>query len=293
MLFKSFTGLTVREFDDIYDREISKRYCRHEIKRLSKRKGRERSMGAGRHFKLDVKNRLLVLLLYYRLYITYTLAGFLFDLDQSNVCRDIQKIEPLVRECVPIPQKMHKITKRLRTPEEAERHFPGFLSFTDCTEQQIPRPENNMRRKMYYSGKKKRHTVKTQLMVNNQGIIIYKTNHKKGRRHDYDIYKKNRPVTPKQVVSVFDLGYLGVEKDFPGQKSSLPNRKKRNQKELAQEEKDYNQNHSRKRILIEHVICRMKKYRIMGDIFRNRLRKYDKVSDIVSGLVNYRILSSF
>lgn len=293
LLFKSFTGQTVKEFDDMYDKGMAKRYCRHEIKRLSKRKGRERSMGAGRHFKLDVKNRFLMLLVYYRLYITYTLAGFLFDLDQSNVCRDIQKIEPLVRECVPIPQKIHKITKRLRTPEETEKYFPGFLSFTDCTEQQIPRPENNMRRKMYYSGKKKRHTVKTQLMVNNHGIIIHKTKHKKGKRHDYNIYKKNHPVTPKQVVSVFDLGYLGVEKDFPGQKSSLPNRKKRNQKELAQEEKDYNQNHSRKRILIEHAICRMKKYRIMGDIFRNRLRKYDKVSDIVSGLVNYRILSSF
>ena len=54
-------------------------------------------------------------------------------------------------------------------------------------------------------------------MVNNQGIIIHKTKHKKGKRHDYDIYKKNHPVTPKNVVSVFDLGYLGVEKDFPDQ----------------------------------------------------------------------------
>ncbi len=80
-----------------------------------------------------------MLLVYYRLYITYTLAGFLFDLDQSSICRDIQKIEPLIRECVPIPQRMYKITKRLRTPEEVERHFPGFLAFTDCTEQQIPR----------------------------------------------------------------------------------------------------------------------------------------------------------
>ena len=44
---------------------------------------------------------------------------------------------------------------------------------------------------------------------------------------------------------------------------------------------------------IEHTICRVKKYRIMGDIFRNRLRNYNQVSDIVSGLVNYRILSSF
>ncbi len=53
------------------------------------------------------------------------------------------------------------------------------MAFTDCTEQQIPRPLDKRRRKDYYSCKKKRHTVKMQLMVNNQGIIIHKLGHKK------------------------------------------------------------------------------------------------------------------
>ena len=169
-----------------------------------------------------------MVLVYYRLYITYTLAGFLFDLDQSNICRDIQKIESLVRQCLPIPQKLYKITKRLQTPEEIEQYFPGFLAFIDSTEQQIPRPVDKKEERLFYSGKKKRHTVKTQLMVNNRGFIIHKTDYKKEEKHDYDIYKKNHPVTPKQVVNVFDLGYFGVEKDFPEQLSSIPNRKKRN-----------------------------------------------------------------
>jgi len=43
--------------------------------------------------------------------------------------------------------------------------------------------------------------------------------------------------------------------------------------------------------VIEHVISGLKKYRILSDVFRNRLEKYNKVSDIVSGLVNYRILN--
>jgi hypothetical protein len=90
---------------------------------------------------------------------------------------------------------------------------------------------------------------------------------------------------------VFDLGYLGVEKDYPKQTSSIPNRKKRNKK-LSQEEKEQNKNHSIKRIVIEHTICRLKKFRIMSDVFRNRLRKYNRISDIVSGLVNYRIMRS-
>ena len=199
-----------------------------------------------------------MVLAYYRLYITYALAGFLFDLDQSNICRDIQKIEGLIRQCLPIPQKLYKITRRLRTKEEVEQHFPGFMAFIDCTEQQIPRPIDKHRKKIFYSGKKKRHTIKTQLIVNNQGVVIHKLRYKKGRKHDYEIYKKNHPVIPKDVLNVFDLGYLGVEKDFQEQQSALPNRKKRNQKELSQEEKEYNKNHSRRRIVIEHTICRLK-----------------------------------
>jgi hypothetical protein len=292
LLFKSFTGFTVQEFDDIYNKEIAKRYGKYEIQRLSKRrKDRERNIGAGRPFKLDLKNRSIMLLVYYRLYITYTLTGFLFDLDQSNICRDIQKIEGLIRLCVPIPQKTYPITKRLQTPEEVEQYFPGFLAFIDSTEQQIPRPIDNKRRKIYYSGKKKKHTVKNQLMVNNHGYILHKVGYKKGRRHDYEIYKGNQPTTPKQVVNVFDLGYLGVEKDFPQQLSSIPKRKKRKSIGLSQEEKNFNHEHSKKRIVIEHVISRLKKYRILGDVFRNRLKKYNKVSYIVSGLVNYRILN--
>ena len=81
-----------------------------------------------------------MLLIYYRLYITYTLAGFLFKLDHSNIYRDIQKIESLIRKCIPIPQNTYQITKRLKTPEEVEKYFPRFMAFTDCTEQQMPRP---------------------------------------------------------------------------------------------------------------------------------------------------------
>ena len=68
----------------------------HETKRLTKRNDRKRSIGAkGRPFKLDIENRFLMLLVYYRLYITYTLDGFLVDLDQSNVYRDIQNIQKI------------------------------------------------------------------------------------------------------------------------------------------------------------------------------------------------------
>ena len=133
LLFISFTGLSVQQFDDIYQK-IEMKYADHETSRLLIRdKDRKRGVGAGRPFKLVVKDRVIMVLVYYRLYITYTLTGFLFNLDQSNVCRDIQKIERLIRRCLPIPQKLYKVTRRLKTKEEVEEFFPGFMAFTDCT----------------------------------------------------------------------------------------------------------------------------------------------------------------
>jgi hypothetical protein len=61
----------MQEFDDIYDKEITKRYDKHENERLSKRKNKERAMGAGRPFKRDVKNRFLMILVHYRLSLTH------------------------------------------------------------------------------------------------------------------------------------------------------------------------------------------------------------------------------
>ena len=118
---------------------------------------------------------------------------------------------------------------RLTTIDEVEQYFPGFKAFIDSTEQEIPRPKNKRKRKSYYSGRKRKHTVKTQLMVNTEGLILHKTGHSNGRKHDYDIYKHNHPtITPSQVDNIVNLGYLGIEKDFPTVKSVLAIKKRKN-----------------------------------------------------------------
>ena len=71
----------------------------------------------------------------------------------------------MIRSCLPIPRELDDVTKRLKTREEVKEYFPGFIAFTDCSEQhsdqQIPRPKNKKNRKLYYSGKKKKkHAVK-------------------------------------------------------------------------------------------------------------------------------------
>ena|SRR5437764_8975970 len=89
---------------------------------------------------------------------------------------------------------------------------------------------------------------------------------------------------------VFDLGYMGVKNDFPTVKSVLPFRKKRKKSELCDEEKRNNRKHSKLRVTAEHTVSRIKKFGIMGARFRNKLGRYDHASDIVSGLVNFRIM---
>lgn len=52
-------------------------------------------------------------------------------------------------------------------------------------------------------------------MVNKSGVIIHKTNHKKGKRHNCNTcrYIKNHPVTQNiALVSVFGPRYLGGER---------------------------------------------------------------------------------
>ena len=289
-IFRSFTGLEVSEFDSLHSK-IESKYEEYERKRLS-RPERKRDVGAGNQFKLSVRDRLLMLLVYYRTYVTSTLAGFLFNLDQSNVLKDIRMLEPLVKECIPIPKKIYEGAKRARTPEEVEQFFPGFKAFIDGTEQEIPRPQEKRKRKTHYSGKRKRHTVKTQLTVNKEGLIVHKTNHARGRRHDYNIFKSNHPALPKGVRPGVDLGYDGIQKDFKEMNPIIPFKRRRRGEKLPQEQREHNRALAKTRVVVEHTISRLKKFRIMGDEFRNRLKHYDVMTEIVSGFVNLRIMGA-
>ena len=61
------------------------------------------------------------------------ILGFLFDLGQTNVLKDIRMIEPIVRESLPLPKKVYQRARRLRTIEEIEELFPGFKAIIDAT----------------------------------------------------------------------------------------------------------------------------------------------------------------
>lgn len=293
--FRNFSGLELQEFDTL-NLKINEKYHPYEQKRLA-REDRKRAIGAGHPFNQSLTDRLLMLLIYYHMYTSSTLLGYLFCVSQTSVLKNIRKLEPLVSEVLPLPKKEYDKVRKLETVDEVEAIFPGFKAFLDATEQEIPRPHGKRKRKTHYSGKKKKHTVKTQLTVNKQGLIVHKTSHVRGSMHDYSLYKRSHPHLPDEVCLGLDLGYLGIRVEYPKLNCLLPFKKKNpgrgkigvKAEELSFERKAFNKGLAADRVVVEHTNSRVKKFRIFGDEFRNRLKGYDVMTDIVCGLVNFRI----
>jgi hypothetical protein len=296
--FRNFSGVELDEFNTI-NQKIKEKYTAYEEKRLTRR-DRKRAVGAGHPFKLSLTDRLLMLLLYYHMYPSSTLLGYLFDLSQTSVLKTIRKLEPIVSKSLPLPKKQQDKVRRLQTVEEIEAMFPGFKAFLDATEQEIPRPHGKRKQKTHYSGKRKKHSVKTQLTVNKEGLIVHKTSHVKGSMHDYTLYKRSHPHLPDKVRLGLDLGYLGIKVDFPKLYCVLPFKRKNPGRgkrgvvaqELSVEQRASNMALAKERVVVEHTNSRVKKFHIFGDEFRNRLKRYDIMTDIVCGLVNFRIAGS-
>ena len=94
-----------------------------------------------------------MLLIYYRTYTTHAFLGFLFGVDDSAVGRNINPLAAAAGRHLPHP----RAAGRAR-PEDEIREL-----FFDATERPTRRPERGQRE--FYSGKKKRHTIKTQVVV--------------------------------------------------------------------------------------------------------------------------------
>src|SRR4051812_35935983 len=131
--------------------DLGPRY-QHADTRRKDRPGRKRKPGAGRKHALPLADRLLMLLMYYRTYTTHALLGLLFGVDDSAAGRNINPLHPLLAGIFRIPER-----KAPLDPEDIRELF------FDATERPIPRPTRGQKR--FYSGKKKRHTLKHQVVV--------------------------------------------------------------------------------------------------------------------------------
>ena len=184
------------------------------------------------------------------MYTTYDMLGMIFDLDESNVMRNIRYLEPAVKQSIPIPSKLYADSKKINSMQQ---FFPELIAMIHGTEQPIPRPIDKRKRKTQYSGKKKKHTVQNQITINLDKIIIHKSKHSPGSHYDYSIYKSKHLVLSEQLLQFYDLGYLGIQKDFENQISILPYKKKK-EKTLTIHQKEWNRLQSKIRIKVKDLL---------------------------------------
>jgi len=257
-IFSRVFGIAPDKFDELVAR-ARPLWIKAEEKRL--RHSRKIRKGSGRKYSLTFEEMVAILLLYARAYITHAFLSALFDVDDSRICRYFARIRPAVEAIFKLPTKKSDLSG-----EEI------LKLVVDATEQRTERRKKGCG----YSGKKKAHTVKTQLVVDKDGNIIHISKTVSGNIHDKKLFDKSKVKLPDNAKG--DLAYLGTNIAIPAKASKLH--------PLTQKQKDRNKRFSRKRIVVEHVFASLKAYRILADRFRGSLANYHQYFLIVCGLRN-------
>jgi len=296
--FLRFTGLTLTQFDRLLSR-ISQAYPTFNAQRLA-RANRQRRVGGGSAFRLPLADRTLLVLVFLRLYLTNDLLGYLFGMDASNISRNLRLLLPLLQHQLPVPvqPRRHlagkppaaKRRRKIGSIDELLKQYPDLREvIVDATEQPVNRPQHKTKRKNRYSGKKKRHTRKVQVTVIANGLIVHLSKSVGGRTHDLRLFHRSgvERQLPADWSIAADKGYTGLAKHYPGRQVELPKKPSKHHP-LTVGEKRRNRRLAKRRIVVEHALSRVKKYRVMGSKYRHRESEYDQISRTVCGLVNLR-----
>ena len=227
----------------------------------------------GRPPKLSREDQLLMTLMYWREYWTQFHIGQTYDLSESTVCRTIPKIENALIQSGQFTLLGKKILQAEDTPIE--------VVLVDATEQAIERPRK--KQKSHYSGKKKRHTQKAQVIVNQKTLEIIATAFCKGRKHDFRLFKESYGGMHKEIVCLADSGYQGLMKMHQNSKTPV---KKSKKQPLTKAQKKSNRTLSKKRIACEHVIGKLKIFRILKERYRNRRMRFGLRFNLIASLYN-------
>ena len=154
------------------------------------------------------------------------------------------------------------------------------------TESPIERPKHGQKR--WYSGKKKRHTIKTQIVIcakTKQVIAVFVDC---GRTHDFKMWAKSIGVkVVKHIKIQGDSGYQGIVKLH---KNSETPKKKSKKQPLTREDKANNRRIGSERVAIEHVNCWLKRLRILAERYRNRRKRFGLRVSLFCGLYNFELL---
>jgi hypothetical protein len=221
--------------------------------------------------------------------LTYDVLGFIWGMNGSNAKTNQTKGLAVLNTALEISGVLPK--SNFMNVQEFHEYFAHEESLIiDTTEQTIQRPQDKDKQREFYSGKKKKHTVKTMVIATKQRLIKYVSHCYPGRHHDYAILKqefsKGKDWFKRHKTHV-DLGYVGIGKDYPCNDISIPHKKPRNG-ELTESQKEENRSFGSQRIAVENSLAGIKRYRILSDRLRiHNLDLYHFIFSICVGLWNF------
>jgi hypothetical protein len=158
--FPSLTGMTRPEFDSLLVRFRQAEADLRANSQTTRKDGRprERAAGAGRRYEHGAADRLLMALLWLRVYPTYEVLGFFFGLHKRNAQLNVLAALEVLDALSDFPfDRPGPGRKKVRSAAEVMAAFPQVRVIIDAKEQRVNKPQGEERQKPYYSGKKKAH----------------------------------------------------------------------------------------------------------------------------------------
>jgi len=295
--FLAFTGLNPEEFQ-ILLRAFTVAWEAYVQQNSLPPEVRQRDYGGGRKARLATcHEKLLFILIYFKTYPLQEVLAFHFDMSQGQACQWIHVLSEVLRlalaELGHIPERNPQKVKELLESymdesggsSQDKTETENFA--IDGTERRRQRPKDQEEQKRFYSGKKKTHTVKNNVIVTlGKRRVEYLGSTWEGRKHDKNICDEEGHEFPEGSTLYKDTGFQGYE---PAGVNTRQPRKKPRGGELTVVEREENSLISGMRIVAEHVICGVKRCRIVKDVFRNTKGKFDDlVMEIACGLHNFR-----
>ena len=297
-VFRAFTGLDVAEFQILLE-AFTMAWGRYVQQNRLPPEIRQREYGGGRKARLGTcQDKLFFILVYFKTYPLQEVLAFHFDMSQSQACQWIHILSEVLRlalgELGHLPERdPQKVKELLEAYMDESQQYETSTELEmenfaiDGTERRRQRPKDQEEQKRFYSGKKKTHTVKNNLIVTlGKRRVEYLGHTWEGHKHDKKICDAEGHEFPEGSTLYKDTGYQGYE---PAGVNTRQPKKKPRGRELTLEEKEENSLISSMRIVVEHVICGVKRCRIVKDVFRNTRDKFaDLVMEIACGLHNFR-----
>lgn len=287
-LFKAVTGTTSAEFNAIlpdFERALANQSS------PSERALRQRQEGGGRHHTLPTgREKLFFTLFYVKCYATFDVLGWLFDVDRAQPHRWVTTYLPVLEAA--LGRKAVLPDRKIASVDEFLRRFPqGCEVFVDGTERPLHRPTGKEAQKPYYSGKKKGHRVKNIVVTDEKKRICMLSDTLPGHVHDKTGATEQGIFTPipPEVCVHLDLGFLGVPAEHPAGLFSIPEKKPKG-RPLSDEAKAQNRVKAQRRVLVEHAIGGVKRFRAVADVLRNAVKTFaDRLMLVACGLWNLHV----